>query len=190
MKFRRRAFVTSLLFALAAPVAAHPFHGAGEGIAAGLAHPFLGFDHLLAMVAVGMWAAQIGGRAVWIVPGSFVGAMLAGAVAGLMGLSLPHLEPVVAASVCALGLLVSMKWKLGVLAGALLVGFFAVFHGLAHGAEMPPGSLAATYLPGFALTTALLHLAGIALGRRMADALRFAGAPIALAGCWLLFAAS
>jgi len=192
MKFRYRAFLASLLSALAFPAAAHPFHGAGEGFAAGLAHPFFGLDHLLAMVAVGVWAAQIGGRAAWIVPAVFVAAMLGGAAAALAGLGVQHVEPMVAASVLVLGLLISLKWKSGALPGALLVAFFAVFHGLAHGAELPAGSSAATYMAGFALATAVLHGCGIALGRMMCERAmnpHLAGMPVALAGCWLLFAA-
>lgn len=180
-------FLLALSFAaFASPAAAHPFHGAGTGFAAGIAHPFLGLDHLLAMMAVGVWAAQIGGRALWVVPLSFVGTMLAGGVLGLAGLTLPYVEPMVAASVLALGLLVSSGWKTGAAPGALLVAFFAVFHGLAHAAELPLEASAVTYALGFALATAALHAAGIGAGAGLRKWSRIAGAPIALIGCWML----
>ena len=168
--------------------AAHPLHGTGDGLTAGLAHPFLGLDHLLAMMAVGVWAAQCGGRWLWAIPLSFVGAMLAGGALGFLGLNLPLTEPLVATSVLVMGLLIALRVRLQWPGLALAAGF-ALFHGLAHAAELPAEAGAVAYAAGFAAATAALHAAGIALGTGMRSGAltsRFAGAPIALAGCWLL----
>jgi urease accessory protein len=178
-----------LLAAFSAPAMAHPFHGAGSGFAAGVSHPFLGLDHLLAMVAVGVWAAQASGRALWAVPLAFVGTMMAGGLLGVCGMALPHVEPLIAASVLVLGLLIFFNWRAGALPGVLLAAFFALFHGLAHGAELPLHDSAAAYVLGFVLATSALHLAGIAIAaalRHRELRLRLTGIPVALAGCWFL----
>jgi len=183
-----RLLATCALVAASGTASAHPLHGAGAGFAAGFTHPFLGLDHLLAMLAVGLWAAQLGGRWLWSVPAAFVTTMVAGGTLGFLGLALPLTEPLVAASVLVLGLLVALRVRLQ-WAGLALVAGFALFHGLAHAAELPAGAAAAAYAAGFAAATAALHAAGVGLGvwiRSGRFAARLAGAPIALAGCWLL----
>jgi len=167
--------------ALFAPLAAfgHPAD------AAGFVHPFTGLDHLLAMLAVGLWAAQLGGRWIWAVPLAFVGSMALGGALGFAGVKLPLVEPTIAASVLVLGLLVALRVRLR-WSGLAVVGAFAVFHGIAHAAEMPAEASTLFYAVGFVLATALLHAAGVALG--MLPRARWAGVPVALAGLWLLAA--
>jgi urease accessory protein len=189
MKFHQpaRILATVLLLAISGSAAAHPFHP-GAGFGAGFVHPFAGLDHLLAMVAVGLWAAQFGGRYLWAIPLAFVTAMLAGGALGFAGMTLPLLEPMIAASVLALGLLTVLRVRLHA-AGVLLVAVFAVFHGVAHGTELPATAGALPYAAGFVIATALLHLLGLAAGLQAKIAARWAGAPIALAGGWLLLSA-
>lgn len=159
----------------------------GAGLAAGMMHPFSGLDHLLAMVAVGAWAAQQGGRARWAVPLAFVAMMVAGGVWGSLGGWLPGVESGIAASVLVLGLLIAFAARLPVAAGMALVGSFALFHGYAHGAEMPAGAGPWLYAIGFLLSTLLLHVAGLGAGLAMrARLMRLGGAGLALAGMWML----
>jgi urease accessory protein len=179
-----RIVSTILLLAISGSAAAHPFHP-GTGFGAGFIHPFAGLDHLLAMVAVGLWAAQFGGRWLWAIPLAFVSAMLIGGVLGFAGLTVPLLEPVIAASVLALGLLTVFRIRLHA-AGLALVAAFALFHGVAHGTELPAAAGALPYAAGFILATALLHALGLMSGLQVRTAARWAGAPIALAGGWLL----
>ncbi|MBI5132784.1 MAG: HupE/UreJ family protein [Rhodopseudomonas palustris] len=156
---------------------------AADGAAAGFAHPFLGADHLLAMVAVGLWAASLGGRARWLVPASFVALMTLGAALGADGVALPAVEPMVALSVIALGALVALSLRVPTIAAAALVALFGLFHGAAHGAEMPALASPLAYGLGFIAATALLHGVGLALGGLRAHApLRLAGGAIAAAG--------
>lgn len=167
---------------------AHPGHGASY--MAGLAHPLFGIDHLLAMLAVGIWAAQLGGRAMWLVPASFVTVMAAAGSLGMAGIPLPMVESGIATSVLLLGLLVAFAAKLPLALGSGLVALFAVFHGYAHGAEMPQSGLAWQYGLGFVLSTVLLHGLGLLLGRRLDSlngmAVRILGALIASSGAWML----
>ncbi|MGA8005121.1 MAG: HupE/UreJ family protein, partial [Burkholderiales bacterium] len=123
----RRITVGLLLASISGAAAAHPFHGVAAGAAAGFLHPFTGLDHLVAMVAVGMWAAQLGGRAHWMVPGAFLGAMLAGGILGFAGLVPPFAEQMVAASGLVLGLLIVTRTTLAPSLGAALVGAFALY---------------------------------------------------------------
>jgi len=167
----------------AAPAFAHPLHGAG-GLAAGFAHPFLGLDHMLAMLAIGLWAAQLGARAVWAVPGVFMLTMLAGFGLGVTGFSLPGAEPMIAASLVSFGLLVAARAKLPAAAGMLIAVAFALSHGFAHAAEIPLRADALSYALGFACTTAALHALGLLLGRSLRA--RYLGVPIALAGALML----
>lgn len=160
----RRASLALLLAAAASPALAHTGAGATHGFASGLAHPFLGVDHLGAMVAVGLWAGLVGGRAVWAWPLAFVATMIAGALLGLHDVRLPGVEAGIAASLLLLGLAVAFKAPLPVLAGVSLCGVFALFHGHAHGLEMPTIVGPVPYVAGFALATAALHGAGLALG--------------------------
>jgi len=160
----KRLALTAAFFAAATvPAFAHLDPADNGSFLAGLSHPLFGLDHILVMVAVGLWAAMIGGRALWIVPAAFVGTMAAGYFLSLTGIGLPFVEPMILASVVALGLLVAAAVKLPTAAGALLVGLFALFHGHAHGAELGVAA-ALPFGIGFAIATAFLHSAGIGLG--------------------------
>ncbi|ADH87434.1 HupE/UreJ protein [Ancylobacter novellus DSM 506] len=173
---------------------AHPGHGGAVGFSHGFLHPIGGLDHVLAMVAVGIFAANLGGRALWAVPATFVALMATGGALGMYGVAVPFVEISIAASVIVLGSAVALGWKNWPLGAAMaLVGFFAVFHGHAHGAEMPADASALTYAAGFMLATALLHVAGIgagiAIGKAGANAPRLTqalGAVVAVAGVGLL----
>jgi urease accessory protein len=192
----KRLTVTAGAFAAAAaPAFAHLDPLAHGSIAAGLSHPLFGADHVLAMVAVGLWAAQIAsvpGRkaALAIVPATFVATMAAGFALALAGIHLPFVEPGILASVIGLGLLVAMAVRLPVAMSAAIVAVFALFHGHAHGAELGAAG-AWKFGVGFVISTAFLHVAGIAIGLaagRAAPVLtRIAGGLTALAGLSLVF---
>lgn len=161
---RRFGLATLILLITAAAAEAHTGVGSTMGFAHGFGHPFSGLDHILAMVAVGLFAANLGGRALWLVPLSFVSMMVVGGALGITGVNLPFVEIGIAASVIVLGLAVAMQWNLPVAGAMALVGFFALFHGHAHGAEMPTDASGLAYGVGFVLATAILHLIGIGLG--------------------------
>lgn len=172
---------------------AHVFGAAGAGLSQGLSHPFSGLDHLLTMVAVGLWAGQNGGRAIWLVPGAFVTMMVIGAVSALAGIPLLAVESGIALSVIVLGLLIGFQRQLPIGLGMLIVGGFAVFHGHAHGAEMPEALHPALYGLGFVLATIALHAIGVAMAQLTRTAsvpalVRAAGFLIAAAGTALLVA--
>ncbi|RRJ95831.1 HupE/UreJ family protein [Opitutaceae bacterium TAV4] len=156
------------LFFLPSLALAHPGHEGGHELAwdfgGGFSHPFTGWDHLLAMTAVGLWAAMLGGRARWLVPSAFVGLMVIGAGMAIGGWVIPGMEQGIAASLCVLGLLIAFAVRLPVVAGMGVAGFFAVFHGMAHGAEMPVTAGAFSYALGFASATVILHGLGLAFG--------------------------
>ncbi|MFZ5512481.1 HupE/UreJ family protein [Tepidimonas aquatica] len=185
---KRFTLPTALFLLLASGTAlAHPGHDGG--LVAGLTHPYTGLDHLLAMVAVGLWSAQQPAKdALWKIPLAFVSVMAVGAFMGMTGLPLPQVENGIVASVVFLGLLVAFSLRLHTGVGMALVAAFALFHGYAHGAEAPRDSLAA-FATGFVLATASLHGLGVALGwythRRAEVILRVGGAGVALAGAWL-----
>lgn len=160
---RKPAIAAAFLAASTLPAFAHLNPGEHGSFMAGFSHPLFGTDHILAMVAVGLWAALLGARAVWLVPAAFVAMMLAGFGASLAGAPLPFVEPVILASVVVIGLLAAVALPVPGWAGMAMVGFFAVFHGHAHGGEIGAAT-AASYGIGFALATALLHAAGVALG--------------------------
>jgi urease accessory protein len=162
-----------------------------DGFAAGFSHPFTGLDHLLAMVAVGLWAASLGGAARFVVPGAFLALMAVGGAIGLYGAPLPMVESAIAASVVILGLLVALEVKLATPLAAVLVGAFALFHGHAHGTELPAMAHAGSYVAGFLGATAVLHMAGLGLGllrfgRYGVTLSRLAGAAMSLTGIALL----
>lgn len=186
MKMNRRAMGLAAMLVLQPMVAmAHPGHGLHVDAVQGLLHPLTGLDHVLAMLAVGVFAAQLGGRALWAVPAAFVLAMVAGGALGYLGLPLPMVEPGIALSVIVMGLAVAFGVRLPLAPAMALVAAFAVFHGHAHGAEAGGSFLG--YAAGFVIATAALHLAGIVLGRALAvHATRLAGATGALAGAALL----
>jgi urease accessory protein len=153
----------------------------------GLEHPVSGLDHVLAMVAVGLWGAQLGLPAVWVLPVAFPMVMAFGGFLGLIGVTLPGVEMGIAVSGIALGGMVLAEARPPLWAAAMLVGFFAVFHGHAHGTELPAGQSGLDYSIGFVIATGCLHAAGIAIGlihRWPAGRviLRVAGACVALAG--------
>lgn len=166
---------------------AHPGHGGGY--MAGMAHPFLGLDHLLAMVAVGAWAYQLGGRAKWLVPASFVALMAVAGGLGMAGFSLPMVESGIATSVLLLGLLIAFSVKVSPVFGATIVALFALSHGFAHGAEMPALGEPWQYALGFVASTAVLHSCGLLLGRGLQKQvlwLRALGALVAASGVWMM----
>jgi len=190
-----------LIRALAAAVSlvptaalAHTGIGDAHGFVHGLAHPLGGLDHVLAMVTVGIFAWQLGGRALWLVPATFVLMMAAAGALGLYGIAVPFVEFGIAASVIVLGAVVALGVKAPLAAAMGVVGLFAVFHGHAHGTEMPVDAAGAAYAAGFMLATALLHLGGIALGfviGRVGEihgrlVYRVAGALVTLAGLVIL----
>jgi urease accessory protein len=152
----------ALTGALVAPALAHTGVEQTNSFAAGIAHPLNGADHILAMVAVGLWAVLAGGRAIWVWPTAFVATMLAGFAAATLGLQFPFVEPVIWSSVIVLGLFVALAVKAPVWLGAAIAGLFAFFHGHAHGTEVTAASLI-PYAAGFALATAGLHATGIGL---------------------------
>ncbi|MDF2233430.1 HupE/UreJ family protein [Albimonas sp. CAU 1670] len=174
---------------LASPAFAHAGAGAHGSLGAGLAHPLTGVDHLLAMVAVGLWASQVGGRAIWMMPAAFAAAMAAGYGLALAGVSLPSVEPMIAASVIALGLLAATATRLDAGVGAALAAVFALFHGAAHGAEVGAAD-AAVFGLGFLASTAALLGVGLGLGRVLASprVARVLGGLTAAAGLGLAFA--
>jgi urease accessory protein len=183
----RAASLTLLLGAMPTMVYAHP--GEAGGLAHGLAHPFSGLDHLCAMVAVGLWAAQMGGRAAWMVPLSFVAVMALGGLLGMAAIALPYAETGIVLSLLVLGVLIAAAVRLPLALSAVLVGVFALFHGYAHGAEMSPGASALAYALGFMSASALLHLSGFTFGvLARAQMQRFAGAVVAMTGGYLWFA--
>jgi urease accessory protein len=143
---------------------AHTGVGITHGFSHGFLHPMSGIDHILAMVAVGMFAAHLGGRALWLVPSSFVAMMAVGGILGISGVPLPFVETGIAMSVIVLGALVALQTSMPVSIAMGVVGFFALFHGHAHGAEMPEDAGGLTYALGFMFATALLHIAGLGLG--------------------------
>lgn len=189
----RRVAVPLIVLLSASPAFAHTGHGA-SGFMHGFAHPLGGIDHVLAMVTVGLYAAMIGGRALWAVPLAFLGAMAFGGLMGMAGYALPYTEVGIAISLIVFGLAVALRVSIPTLAAMALVGLFAVFHGHAHGGEMPQSLSGYEYAAGFLLATALLHASGIAIGLaagRLAEhggwrIAQGAGAAIAVAGVALL----
>jgi len=189
---KRLSIALILSASAASPAFAHLNPAEHGSFAAGVSHPLFGADHILAMVGVGLWAFLVGGRAVWAIPAAFVATMMLGFAAALLGIGLPFVEPAIAASVVVLGLLALVALQVPVAVGMAVVGFFALFHGYAHGGEIGE----ATSLPfmiGFALATVLLHAAGVGIGfaghalsHRGRIATRIAGGLTALAGLWLV----
>ena len=184
-----------LLLLLLAPLRAVAHEGSSlpyGSFIAGLAHPVLGVDHFLAMVSVGILSAQIGGRAIWTVPGTFVTVMAIGGVLGWLNVGLSSVESGIAFSVLILGIAIAADRKLPVLVAMGAVAVFAVFHGYAHGAEMPSVANGLRYVAGFMTGTATLHIAGLLVGdisrhyTRGKLLLRVAGAAIAGIGTWFL----
>jgi urease accessory protein len=175
-------------------VHAHVERGQATGFVTGFGHPWSGFDHVLAMIAVGIWGTQLGAPAVWLLPVVFPMVMAQGAFLGLIGLPLPGVEVGIALSALLLGAMVCGEVRPKLIVAAFLVGAFAVFHGHAHGTELPAGQSGLLYSMGFVLATGCLHGLGIALGllHRWPTgklALRGAGALIAAMGVLFLWRA-
>lgn len=195
MCFAKRVFAQVVLVVLATPAFAHPGHDTDFAAISGFTHPFRGLDHLLAMVAVGLWAIGLGGRALLVLPAVFVSAMVFGALTAHLGLlpSAPGsvVEAMIAASVSLLGLAIAFRVKLAAASAAVVVAAVAVAHGFAHGAEMPAGAAIGSYLAGMACATGLLHGLGIMAGMSMSRwpwATRLAGVVISWTGLILAFA--
>ncbi|KQP61510.1 MULTISPECIES: HupE/UreJ family protein [unclassified Methylobacterium] len=183
------ALVLAIVLALgASPALAHTGQGEAHGLAQGFLHPLMGLDHLLAMVGVGLLAARIGGRAVVLVPAAFLAMMALGGAMGAAGFVMPMVEIAIAVSVAVLGAILMLRSALPVAVAMAVVGGFALFHGHAHGAEMPDAAGGIVYGLGFLAATALLHATGLGLGFAAggANRLRYAGAGLAVAGLGLL----
>ena len=191
------SFAVPLLIALALaamphPAFAHVEQGQAAGFLTGLRHPWSGLDHVLAMIAVGLWGAQLGNPALWLLPVTFPMMMSLGAVMGLVGIGLPGVEVGIALSALLLGGMVMGEVRPKLAVAVLLVGFFAVFHGHAHGTELPPGQSGLLYSMGFVIATGCLHGMGIGIGlvhRWPAGKLALRGAGAFIAGMGLFFLA-
>lgn len=189
-----RAILTATAVLAPSLAVAHVGVGETSGFAHGFGHPVSGMDHVLAMVTVGVFAFQLGGRAMWLVPATFVAVMAAGGELGAAGVDVPFVEIGIALSVVVLGAVVALNAKAPLAAGMAMVGLFAIFHGHAHGAEMPEDAGGAAYATGFMLATALLHAGGVGfafligrLGERGGSwVVRTAGAAAAVAGVAIL----
>ena len=189
------ARAVSLVLAVAPAAAlAHEEAGQAAGFLAGLAHPVSGLDHVLAMIAVGLWGAVLGPPAIWVLPVAFPLVMAVGGLMGLLGLPLPGVEVGIAVSAIVLGTMVLAELRPPLWLAAAIVAFFAVFHGHAHGRELPEGTSALLYSLGFVVATGVLHAVGILIGvaHRWAagrQIVRVAGGGVALAGLFFLWRA-
>jgi urease accessory protein len=194
----RVAAPAATLIALTGPALAHAGHGHAGGFVHGVMHPIGGLDHVLVMVAVGLYAVWLGGRALWLMPATFIAVMAFGGLLGIFRIADPFFEIGVAMSVVVLGLAVALRVNMPKIIAIALVGLIAIPHGYAHGAEMPGDVSGSAYAAGFMLATALLHGAGIALGLLMGQlgdivrrrAMQLAGSAMALAGVAMLAAAT
>jgi urease accessory protein len=192
---RHRAVAICSIAAGAAPDAfAHLQTGEAAGFLSGFAHPISGLDHVAAMVAVGLWGAQLGAPALWVLPVAFPLVMAFGGFLGFVGVHLPGIEFGIAASAIGLGAAVAFEWRPRIAIAAVLVGIFAIFHGYAHGTELPAGENAALYSMGFVIATGCLHACGIGIGtlhrsKAGAHALRCIGAVIAAGGAFFMWRA-
>jgi len=187
---RSLSISATFLLVTAAGAYAHIIPGDVHGFTSGFAHPLHGLDHILVMAAVGLWAAQLGGRARWLVPASFVGVMALGGALAMAGLRIPFTEEGILLSVLVMGILVAVAARFPLAACMAIVGLFAFFHGHSHGTEMPANALGCAYGLGFVLATALLHASGIVLGTTAQQlsktpVIRFAGAAIAMSAICL-----
>ena len=172
----------------------HVEQGQAAGFLTGAGHPWSGLDHILAMVAVGLWGAQLGNPAIWVLPVAFPMMMALGGMLGLLGMPIPGVEAGIALSAIVLGLMVLLNMRPNIIISTLMVGFFAIFHGHAHGTELPEGQSGLLYSMGFVIGTGFLHSVGILIGlihhfKIGRLLLRGAGAFIALMGCIFLWQA-
>ena len=184
-----KSLITIFLLGASSAAFAHPGHNI-SGLAAGLMHPFSGLDHLLAMVAVGIWAAQGDGRKVWLLPATFMVMLVVGSGIAIQWQLLPLVESGIAASVLALGLLIALSLQLPASLSVAITALFGLLHGYAHGLELPQSAAPAAYALGFLAATATLHLSGIAVGvatrNRFAFLAKSLGIAIAASGAWML----
>lgn len=191
MRMRRLVGLVTLSCVVTSPAFAHEQAGVAGGLLSGLLHPLTGIDHLIAMVAVGLWGAQLGAPAIWLLPITFPLVMAMGGVLGVLRAPLPAPEIAIALSALILGAAVATRFRAPLAACAVVVGLFAIFHGHAHGVELPSAANPLAYGVGFVTATGLLHLCGILigavarwpLGARVIQAL---GAAIAALGCYFL----
>ncbi len=160
----RIAIAATAFISLATQAVAHPGHVDPLGLAHGLMHPLSGLDHILAMIAVGLYAAQLGGRGVWMLPTAFLTAMIAGGAMGYAGIPIPMVEQGIALSVIMMGAAIALSLKMPVVLGMSLAAVFAIFHGHAHGSEGAATALFLPYAAGFIAATFLLHATGVAIG--------------------------
>lgn len=189
---RNRLFV--LLCLMPAVAWAHVEGGEAGGFVTGLFHPVSGLDHVLAMIAVGLWGAQLGMPALWVLPVAFPLVMAFGGFLGLVGIPLPGVEIGIAASAIVLGAMVLTAARPPLWVAFILVSFFALFHGHAHGTELPAGQSGLAYSIGFVIATGLLHACGILIGlvkrwRTGTVVLRVLGGAVAAGGLWFLTSA-
>jgi urease accessory protein len=190
----RRLGVIAAALMLSGTAQAHVGVGDGHGFEHGFWHPISGIDHILAMIGVGLFAAHLGGRALWLVPLSFVSMMIVGGGIGMSGAALPFVELGIGTSVVVLGMTVATRLEITTTLAMALVGFFAIFHGHAHGSEMPETVSGLEYGAGFVVATAALHAAGVSLGFLMGKTseiycrhiLQTAGSAMAIAGIAIL----
>src|SRR5450755_1061942 len=191
-----RAMALAVFVLLCAQTAfAHPQKGEAVGFLTGFRHPISGLDHVLAMVAVGLWGAQLGAPAIWVLPVAFPLVMAMGGMLGFLGVPIPGVEYGIAASAIVLGAAVAFELRPPLVIAALVVGCFAIFHGHAHGTELPPGQSALLYSMGFVIATGCLHAVGIGIGtvhRRPwgRQLLRVAGTVVAAGGTFFMWKAS
>ncbi|GAB5605552.1 HupE/UreJ family protein [Sideroxyarcus sp. TK5] len=185
----KRNYITLTLLFISTAASAHTSHDV-SGFASGFAHPFSGMDHLLAMLAVGLWAGQLGGQRIWQLPATFMLMLAGGAFIGMMVPSLTLIEPGIAASVLILGLLIASPTKLALPLSFALTAAFGIFHGYAHGTEMPSAAAPLVYAAGFLLATASLHVSGIFMGNALRERfvrwVQVVGMGIAAMGAWML----
>lgn len=191
MNLAARRLLFALLLCAATAARAHSDEVSAGGFVSGYLHPLTGLDHLLAMVAVGIWGATLGRPLVWALPVAFPLLMVVGGVLGIAAVPLPYVEPGIAVSVVVLGLAILTAWRAPVAVAVAIVAAFGVLHGYAHGTELPSTAAPAAYAAGFVVSTGLLHLAGIAIGLLKAvphgtQWLRASGGAIAAAGVWIL----
>jgi urease accessory protein len=187
------ALLPMLLLIWSTRAHAHILSGdAAGGFVSGFEHPISGLDHIVAMVSVGLWGAQLGAPAIWALPVTFPIVMAFGGMLGLLGVPLPGTEIGIALSAIGLGAMVATEARPPLIFAAALVGFFAIFHGHAHGTELPPDESGVLYSIGFVVATGLLHLTGIGIGlihrwKAGEMVMRVGGAGVALAGCFFLW---
>ena len=193
-RWAQGSFLAAALLAFPAPALAHEGTGLAGGFAAGFIHPLSGLDHMLAMICVGLWGAFLGRPLVVALPVLFPGAMVVGGALGMLALPFPPVELGIALSVIVLGSMILLAVRAPIWVACAIVAMFALFHGYAHGQELPAAADPVGYSAGFVLSTGLLHVTGILIGLlKVAPAgmlgLRAGGGAVALAGLWFLFAA-